>query len=62
MKRNLTAVAAIALAVLSNAAMADNNFTFDDAYWKRAESTSYIQPAASTETRSKYSHVDDFNP
>lgn len=64
MKRTLTGLAAIALALVANAAVADNNYTFDDAYWKRSESVS-IQlalPMGSTESRGKYSLVDDFNP
>jgi len=62
MKRNLISLAAVALALVANAALADNNYTFDDAYWKRAEITVSVQPIASTESRGKYSLVDDFNP
>lgn len=64
MKRNLIRLAAIALALVANASVADNNYVFDDAYWKRSESTStqLALPMASTESRGKYSLVDDFNP
>jgi polyisoprenoid-binding protein YceI len=62
MKRNLIGLAAVALALVANAAVADNNYTFDDAYWKRAEITVSVQPMQATESRGKYSDVDDFNP
>lgn len=63
MKRTLTGLAAIALALVANAAVADNNHVFDDPYWKRAEISVSVQPMASAEaTRGKYSLVDDFNP
>ena len=35
MKRNLIAIAAVGLALSANAAFADNNWAFDDAYWKQ---------------------------
>lgn len=63
MKRTLTGLAAIALALVANAAVADNNYTFDDPYWKQAEASVSVQPTTSAEaTRGKYSLVDDFNP
>jgi hypothetical protein len=64
MKRNLIGLAAVALALVANVSVADNNHVFDDPYWKRSESTS-IQAAPAmdaTESRAKYSQVDDFNP
>jgi hypothetical protein len=62
MKRNLIAVAAAVLALGTTAAFADNNYTFDDPYWKKAESIGSVQPMQATESRGKYSQVDDFNP
>lgn len=64
MKRNLIGLAAIALALVANVSVADNNYVFDDPYWKQAESTSVelALPMASTESQGKYSLVDDFNP
>ena len=62
MKRNLIGLAAVALGLAANAALADNNYTFDDAYWKQAEITVSVQPMQATESRGKYSLVDDFNP
>jgi hypothetical protein len=62
MKRNLIGLAAVALALVANAAVADNNYVFDDPYWKQAEITVSVQPMQATESRGKYSQVDDFNP
>ena len=65
MKRNLIGLAAVALGLAANAALADNNYTFDDAYWKQAEIVVSVQPMQAmpaTESRGKYSLVDDFNP
>jgi hypothetical protein len=62
MKRNLIGLAAVALALVANAAVADNNYVFDDPYWKQAEIAVSVQPTQSTESSGKYSQVDDFNP
>jgi hypothetical protein len=65
MKRNLIAIAAVGLAIGANAAFADNNYTFDDAYWKQAQSVQFVQAsqaAQSTETKGKYDQVDRYNP
>jgi hypothetical protein len=62
MKRNLIALAAAALALGTTAAFADNNYTFDDEYWKKPQTQQTVQPMLSTQSESKYSHVDDFNP
>jgi len=62
MKRNLIGFAAVALALAANAALADNNYVFDDPYWKQAEIAVSVQPTQSTESRGKYSQVDDYNP
>ena len=57
MKRNL--IAAVLLALGANAALADNNYTFDDAYWKQA---TVVQSAQATESKGKYDLVDRYNP
>jgi hypothetical protein len=62
MKRNLIGLAAVALALVANAALADNNYVFDDAYWKQAPSVQALPSIQATESRGKYSLVDDFNP
>jgi hypothetical protein len=64
MKRNLIGLAAVALALAANAALADNNYVFDDAYWKQAEIVVSVQSTesiASTPLRAKYDHVDGYN-
>ncbi|HSD54418.1 MAG TPA: hypothetical protein VLC47_09640 [Burkholderiales bacterium] len=63
MKRNLIAVVAAALALGTTAALADNNYVFDDPYWKQAETIVAVQ-STSTESapmRSKYDLVDNYN-
>jgi len=62
MKRNLFAIAAVGLALGANAAFADNNWAFDDAYWKQAQATPSVPSAQSTETRGTYDQVDRYNP
>ena len=62
MKRNLIGLAAVAFAVITNAALADNNYAFDDPYWKQAETVQSVQSFMPAETRGKYSLVDDYNP
>ena len=62
MKRNLIAIAAVGLAIGANAAFADNNYTFDDAYWKQSQSVQSAQSTQSTETKGKYDQVDRYNP
>jgi hypothetical protein len=57
MKRNL--IAAVLLALGTNVALADNNFAFDDAYWKQA---TVVQSAQATESKGKYDLVDRYNP
>jgi hypothetical protein len=63
MKRNLIAVVAAALALGTTAALADNNYVFDDPYWKQAETVISVQPASteSAPMRSKYDLVDNYN-
>jgi hypothetical protein len=65
MKRNLIAVAAAVLALGTTAALADNNWAFDDGYWKQAQSVQSVQAAQavqSGEIRGKYDLVDNYNP
>ena len=66
MKTTLVALAGAIAALSVSAARADNNFAFDDPYWKRAESVHGIaavhaetQPAQS---RGAYDLVDNYNP
>jgi hypothetical protein len=62
MKRKLIAIAAVGLAIGATAAFADNNYTFDDAYWKQSQSVQAVQSTQSTETKGKYDQVDRYNP
>jgi hypothetical protein len=62
MKRNLIALVAAGLALGTTAAFADNNWAFDDAYWKQAPAVQSVQSTQSTETRGKYDQVDRYNP
>jgi hypothetical protein len=57
-----TTILAAVLALGTTAAFADNNWSFDDAYWKQAPATASVQSAQSTETPGKYDQVDRFNP
>ena len=63
MKRNLIAVAA-ALVLGSPVAFADNNYAFDDPYWKQSESAHSFQSVQPTESRdesrAKYDLVDNY--
>jgi hypothetical protein len=52
-------ILAAVLALGTTAAFADNNWAFDDAYWKQAQGTPSVQ---TTETSGKYDQVDRFNP
>ena len=56
-----TLLAAV-LALGATAAFADNNWTFDDAYWKQAQSAQAAQAVESGNARSKYDLVDNYNP
>ena len=57
MKRNLILAAALVLG--SNVALADNNWAFDDGYWKQQD---IVQSVQATESRGKYDQVDRYNP
>jgi len=64
MKRNLIAIAAVGLALGANAAFADNNWAFDDAYWKQAQSVpsaQSVQPTQSARTQGSYDFVNQYN-
>jgi len=64
MKRNLIAIAAVGLALGVNAAFADNNWAFDDAYWKQAQGTASVQSAPATKSvpaQGNYDFVNQYN-
>ena len=61
MKRNLIAVAALGLALGANAAFADNNWAFDDAYWKQAPSVQSTQTTQSVPAKGNYDFVNQYN-
>jgi hypothetical protein len=69
MKRNLAILVGLVAALGTTAANADNNFTFDDPYWKRAETVhafatvhSESTVSAATQSRGAYDLVDNYNP
>ncbi len=57
-----TTILAAVLALGTTAAFADNNWAFEDAYWKQAQGTASVQSNQTTETSGKYDQVDRFNP
>ena len=62
MKRNLIAIAAVGLALGTNAALA-SEWAFDDPYWKQAATVQSAQSVQSTETaQGNYDLVDRYNP
>jgi hypothetical protein len=60
MKRNL--IAAVLLALGANVALADNNWAFDDAYWKQQETIQSVQSTQAGEATGRYDLVDRYNP
>lgn len=66
MKRYLIAIAALGLVLGATRALADNNWAFDDAYWKAPETVGAVKApevrAPATGEHSPYYLVDDFNP
>jgi hypothetical protein len=66
MKRYVIAIAALGFVLGANAAFADNNWAFDDAYWKAPETVGAVKApeigAPTAGERSPYYLVDDFNP
>jgi hypothetical protein len=61
MKRNLIAIAAVGLALGANAAFADNNWAFDDAYWKQAPAVQSVQATQSAPAKGDYDFVNQYN-
>lgn len=69
MTRNLKVIIGLVAALGTSAANADNNFAFDDPYWKRAETAHAFPTAKSDEgrtggtpSRGAYDLVDNYNP
>jgi len=65
MKRTLI-LAVAALAVHSGAALADNNWTFDDAFWSRGPAMTRVEHTSYTASQTgnafkKYEQVDGYN-
>jgi hypothetical protein len=62
MKRNLIAIAALGLGLGTNVALADNNWSFDDAYWKQAQgATQSAQATQSAPAKSEFDFVNKYN-
>ena len=55
-------IAATVIALGATAAHADNNWAFDDAYWKQQDAIQSVQSAQTSETKDKYEQVDRYNP
>jgi hypothetical protein len=73
MKRTLIGFAAIAFALVANAAVADDSAVLDDpncgyiaadsSYWQRLEISTTVRPIELAEaSRRNYTLIDDFNP
>ena len=62
MKRYLIAIAALGLVFGATRALADNNWAFDDAYWKEPPTVKALRAEQPTPVHSPYYQVDDFNP
>jgi hypothetical protein len=65
LKRTLV-IAATLVAAQSGAALADNNWSFDDAYWKNPAASGMATSLQAGDTRvnaqfSKYMQVDGYN-
>jgi hypothetical protein len=54
-------IVAAALALGTTAAFADNNWAFDDAYWKQAQAVQSAQSTQSTPAKSDYDFVNRYN-
>jgi hypothetical protein len=57
-----TTLVAAALALGSTAAFADNNYAFDDAYWKQGQAVQSVQATESAAIEGRYDQVDRYNP
>jgi hypothetical protein len=55
-------IAASVIALGATAAHADNNWAFDDGYWKQQETVQSVQSAQAAEPRGTYDQVDRYNP
>lgn len=63
MRRNLiTAAMTASLMLGATAAFADNNWPFDDPYWKQPQTVGTVQPTLSQASLGKYHQVDGYNP
>jgi hypothetical protein len=58
MKRNLIAVAAAALALGTNVALAEDQF--QDAYWKQLNTAHSVQSTGTSESRNDFDFVDRY--
>ena len=54
-------ILAAVLALGTTAAFADNNWAFDDAYWKQAPSVQSVQATQATPAKSDYDFVNQYN-
>jgi len=55
-------ILAAVLALGTTAAFADNNWAFDDAYWKQAQTIQSVQATQPAQAQGKYDLVDNYNP
>ena len=62
MKRYLIAIAALGLVLGATRALADNNWAFDDTYWKEPPTVKALGAEQPTPVHSPYYQVDEFNP
>ena len=54
-------ILAAVLALGTTAAFADNNWAFDDAYWKQAPSVQSVQAPQSVPAQGNYDFVNQYN-
>jgi hypothetical protein len=57
-------ILAVALALGTTAALADNNWAFDDAYWKQAPAAPSVQATQTTQSvpaKGSYDFVNQYN-
>lgn len=58
----ITIAIATCMTLGTTAAFADNNWAFDDAYWKQPTMAASAPAAQSDEIRGPYDQVDRYNP